>query len=88
MLVWLGDALSLAEFHEPSEARENQRGSVYALDARDLPGDVVDVVDGVLACQAAGKRDDAVSRGHSDVDVVAKAVASDLGFHVEGDLAV
>src|ERR1700732_4142351 len=75
-------------FHETSEARENQRGSVYALDVLDLPGDIPDVVDGVLAGQAAGQRDDAMSRGHSDVDVLAEAVASDLGFHVGGDLAV
>src|SRR4029077_14094396 len=75
-------------FQEPSEARQNQRGSVYALDVLDLPGDILDVVNRILAGQGAGQRDDALSRGHSDVDALADAVASELGFHVGGDLAI
>src|SRR5690242_4065740 len=75
-------------FQEPSEARQNQRGSIYALDVLDLPGDILHVVNRILAGQGAGQRDDAMSRGHSDLDAVGEALASELGFHVSGDLAV
>ena len=75
-------------FPESLSAGDLHRGSVYALHVLDLLGDILDVIDGVLGDQSAGQHDDALRRGHTDVDVLADAVGSELGFQLGGDSAV